>query len=211
MKKIILILLTLSNTYLLFGQVVMSIDSVDISRPKESLGFVVTSDFRMVFRDDPDERIVPTIRIVATLENNSNDDIWIRAQFFHKAIEMRFRYHGKDYYKYGTWIESDNYYPSGLLLGPNESKRIILGFVAPMNTPENFTLLLSSTYPNGWNWKQEKISDRMYLRWFKEILPSLTTIITYDSIWGDDYKLSSNPINLKKVIFTSNLTDKKLN
>lgn len=187
-----------------------NIDSVDISRPTESLGFAVTPEFSIVFQDTPDEGIVPAIRIGAIIKNHSNDDIWIRAHFVDKTIEMRFNYQGKDYYKYGVWIDGDNY-PEGLLLRANESKRISLGFVAPMNTPEDFTLSLSSTYPCGWDWGRNKIPDRVYLRWLRKILPSLKIIVTYDSIWGNNYRLSSAPLDLKKVVVTSNMTKKRLN
>lgn len=37
MKKLILIIFTLLITYFSYGQVIMNIDSVDISRPTESL------------------------------------------------------------------------------------------------------------------------------------------------------------------------------
>lgn len=210
MKKLILIIFTLLITYFSYGQVIMNIDSVDISRPTESLGFAVTPEFSIVFQDTPDEGVVPAIRIGAIIKNHSNDDIWIRAHFVDKTIEMRFNYQGKDYYKYGVWIDGDNY-PEGLLLRANESKRISLGFVAPMNTPEDFTLSLSSTYPCGWDWGRNKIPDRVYLRWLRKILPSLKIIVTYDSIWGNNYRLSSAPLDLKKVVVTSNMTKKRLN
>ena len=90
MKKLILIIFTLLITYFSYGQVIMNIDSVDISRPTESLGFAVTPEFSIVFQDTPDEGIVPAIRIGAIIKNHSNDDIWIRAHFVDKTIEMRF-------------------------------------------------------------------------------------------------------------------------
>lgn len=211
MKKIVLFILALMSTSVSYSQLTMRIDSIDISRVSEPLW--VDWDSQISFAETPGDKILPCIQIFATIDNKNKDNIWIRADLRKKAITMKFRYKDKEYYKYGTWIQK-NYY-GGLLIKPGESKRIILWTTVPINgsipQTEDIDNLLTTTYPDGWNWGRKKVSNRMYLRWLKEILPSLTTIITYDVIDDEDLWLISEPLDLKKVVVTSNLTDKKLN
>ena len=152
--------------------------------------------------------IVPKIRIVATIDNESKDSIWIRAHYCKENITIKFRCRNNEYYKYGTWYNGNSI--DGLFLPPNKSHTISIEMVVPVNSSKPGKDIFYSTYPNGWNWNRKKVSDRMCMRWFKEIVPSLSIIVLYDVIDDEDLWLISDPIDLDKVVVRSNITTYKL-
>ena len=65
--------------------------------------------------------------------------------------------------------------------------------------------------PAEWSWGKENPSDLDYLEWAQKILPDLKVIIDYNEEPTICSDLISEPINLDKVVFTTNLTAEKSN
>ena len=215
MKTFIFSILSVLSTLSSYGQLTMRIDSVDIS-----------------YSDKIPISYSETHVIVATIINRTNNVVRIYNPGIAGYANIGFAYRGKEYSKPSPWtcpIEwepaDDKYLDSDQMLDdfgyiivrPNSSKVFIFQTYIPDPQNRYKDLRYSpqerqvySIYPE-WSWGKENPSDADYLQWFKNILPSLQAGISCQISTKGRLYLLSIPIDLKKVIVTSNMTKERLN
>lgn len=221
MKILIFSLFGLLSALPSFSQLTMRIDSVDISYSTE---MPITSTDIHVNPEAP-----PRIQIVTTMENRTNLVVWIYDLDLVGFGNMEFVYHGKRYTKPSPWICSTGWEPEDykylsdgdpfvdgpIIVRPNSSKIFIFRAYVP-DPQERYKDRSWRRFPKecqlyqitpDWSWGKENPTDRDYLQWFKDILPSIKVSIPYNGT----STLHSEPIDLKKVVVTSNMTKEQLN
>lgn len=208
MKKLLLILLALLSSVCSYAQLIMRIDSVDVSR-KTSMDIEPTVILEI--RDK-----YPRIQIVSTIINDTDKNVYIYRRYERRPkSHIKFQTQGRSYLKNTIFILTDDY--NEILLHPKDSAVVRFWTFIPekerVNQSEKPDLgqIWFGLTPAEWSWGKENPSDLDYLEWAQKILPDLKVIIDYNEEPTICSDLISEPINLDKVVFTTNLTAEKSN
>ena len=211
MKKIVLIFLALSSSVCSYAQLTMRIDSVDISR-KTSMDIepTISIDIRDKY---------PRIQIIATITNNTDQPIYIYRQYRGRPkTQVEFQFQGRSYLKNTIFILTNDY--REILLLPKDSTIARIWTFIPEKEREtqvektDWEQIFDSWFgltPAEWSWGKDNPSDLDYLEWMQTILPDLKVIIDFNEEPTISSDLISEPIELEKVVFTTNLTNEKQN
>lgn len=208
MKKLLLILLALLSSVCSYAQLTMRIDSVDVSR-KTSMDIEPTVILEI--RDK-----YPRIQIVSTIINDTDKNVYIYRRYERRPkSHIKFQTQGRSYLKNTIFILTNDY--NEILLHPKDSAVVRFWTFIPekerVNQSEKPDLgqIWFGLTPAEWSWGKENPSDLDYLEWAQKILPDLKVIINYNEEPTICSDLISEPINLDKVVFTTNLTAEKSN
>ena len=191
------------------AQLSLQIDSLDISNVQE---MAIEPDYYFGHMD----KASPRLKISATIKNNTNENVYIYYAARHRPkVQIKFLYRDVNYLKNAVFLLSSY---CEILLTPDDSRRVTFWTLVPQNSGaqsnverwkgyNEFYNELFELSPSDWNWGTENPSNADYLQWFKEILPKIKVIVSNDK----GLFLESDPVDLQKIIVTSNLTDDKLN
>lgn len=209
MKKIIIALFATLSVNFSYGQVTLTIDSVDFSRTADTIYFGASSVY-VYGHNVMHDGINPRIKITATLKNQTGRRIHIFRPGFckGKSMPVEFVYHNNPYRKYLGWTNSDfGFGVHNLWLKPQESKTIELWTYVSSEVEKYRNYPLYVVEPVEWDWGKKDVTDADFLEWFEAIFPTMQVSIVYgaDSNPGRAKRLESNPIVLKEVVATTNL------
>ena len=211
MKKLLLILLALLSSVCSYAQLTMRIDSVDVSR---NTSMDIEPTVILEIRDK-----YPRIQIVSTIINDTDKNVYIYRRYERRPkSHIKFQTQGRSYLKNTIFILTNDY--NEILLHPKDSAVVRFWTFIPekervaptekTDWEQVFDRWFGLT-PAEWSWGKENPSDLDYLEWAQKILPDLKVIIDYNEEPTICSDLISEPINLDKVVFTTNLTAEKSN
>ena len=215
MKRLIVFLIAVTFIPASYGQLSMKIDSIDISPGGE---IVIRPGIHISY---PGES--PRIQIITTINNNTSDAVILYYPSAWSCSILAWCYRGQRFEKYIPWScpiawepedsayrgDFEEAYPC-VVIRPYTSKKFIFRTLLPMNRKKELAELkdiplpleVYETHP-VWTWEGDNPSDREYLQWVKEILDSIKIRVrsNYDSF------LESSPIDLQKVVVTTNIIE----
>lgn len=188
MKKFCFLLLSVFMSGVVWGQVTLTIDSVDLSR---------TND-KVILLPHPIEYTVgkgiPRIKIIASVNNATDQSVWIFFPSLLKDMALKFPFKGKVYNKRLTMREYKSYFYlgveyaplfHGVIIPPRDTATIELWTFFPTSSRTIAKMGMGGaekiyvTYPKDWRWKRDKLSDEDYVAWFKEVFPQMQLVISY--------------------------------
>ena len=202
MKNWIFFLILLFLSKIAFGQLTMKVDSIDISKNIK----VAINEGEIIL---PLYSGYPILHIVATVTNNTDNNILLYDNIFPSEIWLDYRSDYRYYHEKLLWIQTSkpisNEYMHDIYLPPNKSEKLL--FFTYMSDYS----LFNDSKAIRWKWERDPIADSEYIDWLKGILPTIKIIIDYGQRSKEIKRLVSEPINLETLKITTNLKDERVN
>lgn len=187
-ETVFFLLLGVFMSGVVWGQVTLTIDSVDLSRTNDKIK-IRTHPIVYAMNNG-----IPRIRIIASVNNATDQSVWIFFPEVKKDMALKFSFKGMVYNKRLSMREYKSYFYPGveyaplfesIIIPPRDTATIELWTFFPASSRTiakmgmGMSEMLYVNYPKDWRWKRDKLSDEDYVAWFKEVLPQMQLVISY--------------------------------